>query len=261
MAQPQERDAVPARPVEIDVADGIGLVRVERPDHHYPKLGKRGMQAGGGREHLAVALLPNQTPHQPTHDVIGSSPHLRPQLRGALRETSAGIEAGEIDSVAEQVELRAGHAEAREDLDVLRVLHELRMGAAGGQTFERVDDGAPRGPVLGGGVEAVHGVDDRRAPAPPAPPGVRRHPASGCGCGRCRAATRETVHAARRARARRGWERRPAWHGAGQRDGCHRPRVGSPTLPVPTCRSRHSPPPRTRAAAVRAAARGSCRSW
>ena len=48
-----------------------------------------------------------------------------------------GVEALEVDAVAEQMQLGSRDADAGERLDVLGVLDELRVGARGREALER----------------------------------------------------------------------------------------------------------------------------
>ena len=72
-----------------------------------------------------------------------------------------GTEALEVDAVAEVAHLAArGEMQSADHLDVLDVLHELGVGPARGERFERVDERRRGHGIVRRGVEPVHRVDD-----------------------------------------------------------------------------------------------------
>ena len=117
-----------------------GSVGPDDDDAHAAARASR--SRGRGLEDLAVALLPDQPADDPAHDVVGpGAQRLRAARRPRVGSTARRVEAGEVDAVAEQVQLVARDAAARRSIvDVLGVLDELGVRARGGDALERVDD-------------------------------------------------------------------------------------------------------------------------
>ena len=168
-AVPQETDAGRFRGGQRRRPDPVRFLRLARSRDDDGHLGAAPAQLLGRREELAVALLPDQAPDR-THDDGGvvhaqfgpDAPAGRPGLR-------TGREALQVDAVAEQVEPVRRHAQPGEGGQVFLVLDQLGVRARGGQALQPVDGGPPGPGVLGGGVEAVDGVDHHRHPGRPAP--------------------------------------------------------------------------------------------
>jgi hypothetical protein len=158
---------------QLGLADGVGLLQVggangQEPD---PRVGPAHRPGGG--EQLPVALLGHQAAHRPHHHRVGRDAELAAQGRGPLGRDLGRVELADVGAVAEQVAAAlAGQPEPGRPAQVLLALVELEVRAAPGQPLGP-EHGRPLAqPVLGGGVEAVDGVDDQGHPGRPG-----RHPA------------------------------------------------------------------------------------
>ena len=160
----------------------------------------------GGLEHLAQALLPHEPAHRADDHVVVVEPELGPAPRPGAPGSASGVNRARSMPLPSVTSFARGHPEPAQHRDVLGALHQLDVGAARGDPLQRVDDGTAGPGVVRRGVEAVHRVDHHRAPGPTGPRAGRTSRASGCGCGRCRAAPGGTPGTARRMRAasRRG---------------------------------------------------------
>ena len=160
-------------PGQLGLADGVGLVEIRGADGHeaHPRVGLP--HGPGGGEQLPVALLGHQPPHRPHDQRVGGQPELASQGRHPLGPDQARVEVAEVGAVAEQVAAApAGQPEPPGPAQVLLALVQLQVRAAAGQPLQ-AEHGRPLAqPVPGGGVQAVHGVDDQRHPGQ-----AGRHPA------------------------------------------------------------------------------------
>ncbi len=74
-----------------------------------------------------------------------------------------GVEADEVDSVAKQhYSVTGGQVPFRHQVSVFWILDQLGVGEPGGEGFEGVDDQPANPWVIGGGIEAMNGVDYAR---------------------------------------------------------------------------------------------------
>ena len=138
----------------------------------------------------------SHTSRPTTPQTIASSLHAptRTQRSAGARVDVRPIEAGQVDAVAEQVQLRVGQTEAPQHREVLDVLDELGLRALRRDALQAVDDGTPRPRVAGLGVEPVDGVDHDGNAGEPRRRTARTRPGFGlCVCtmsGRSRENTR-----------------------------------------------------------------------
>ena len=140
----------------------VGLVRLGPAGDDEPSLRVHRADPGHGLEELDVALLVDEATHGT--DEHGVAVRVEVVAQGPRRGgvDAGGVEAVEVDAVAQQGELAAGYAEAGQRLEVLLVLDELGVRAGGGQSLEAVDARALGRTVVLGGEEAVLGVHDHR---------------------------------------------------------------------------------------------------
>ena len=156
--------------------DGVALGVVGRPDDHHDRRRGEGPEPLGGVEHRSVALLPHEAAHHAHDHVVVAHTQLGPH-RGPLVGPPVGIEPGQVHAVAQEAEAPAGHPQPGQGLEVLGVLHQLDVGAGGGQPLEPVDHGPLDEAVVGGGEQAVlgvhhHGHAHGAAGDPPQHPGL-----------------------------------------------------------------------------------------
>ncbi len=165
--QPAKQTSV-GGPGQLGLGDGVGLVQVGAAHDQEAHLRVPAAHRPGGGEQLPVALLGHQPAHRPHDQRAGGQPELGPERGHPVGVDPVGVEALEVGAVAEQLAPPGrDQPDAPGPAQVLLALVQLQVGAAGGQALEG-EHGDPLGrPVLGGGVQAVDGVDDQRHPGQP----------------------------------------------------------------------------------------------
>ena len=143
--------------VEDGIVERVGLGRIVGTDEQEAE---RRAEFRDRVDELRDALLGHEAGDDPDHHVGLVEPEVSSRRRSAIRDAD-GVEALEVDAVAEEPELPARRdAEPAHQLQILGVLHELDVAEPRGDRFERVHDRPLGGPVVGSRVEAVGGVHD-----------------------------------------------------------------------------------------------------
>ena len=114
-----------------------------------------------------IALLRDQSPDGADSTVSSSMPSAARTRAAVVGREPRGVEAGEIDAVAEQLGV-AGEVQSLHEREVLGVLEQLGVGAPRRRSPRgRTPRPAWRDRVVVGRVETVHGVDHDRDPRQP----------------------------------------------------------------------------------------------
>ena len=83
-------------------SDRTGLIGIVGADDANPKVRVGCLQSPGGFEHVEIALLVHEAPHQTNHDIVGAQcSHFHPGRGRVLNSDRCPVEAGEIDAVAQ----------------------------------------------------------------------------------------------------------------------------------------------------------------
>ena len=225
VALAEDRDAVGAGLIEGGLVDRVTLGGFARADQGPVEAGPGVPQPDRGVEHLGDALLGHQPPDHADHHVVARRAELAPRCGALALVEPIGIEALQIDAVAEQPHPLPRHAEAGQLGDVLGVLDQLAVRAGRGGALEQVDEPACGPRIARQGIEPVHGVDHHRHPGQAARRAARTIPAWGCGCAGCPGRGAAAARTARRRRRGRGGAPSTVWRGAAARAGSPPPRA------------------------------------
>ena len=146
----------------------VGILRTDA-DHHETVV-----EALRCLEQLGEPLLQHEPPYAAHDDVVGADTQLGPHLGADVGPGTARVEPVEIHSVAEMLDLvGVGDPQPSHQRRVLGALDELGVGEAASHGLQGVDHRSLQQRVVGGGVDAVHGVDpDRDAHEPADDPSV-----------------------------------------------------------------------------------------